>query len=287
MYHPVDDRTGDLRHEAVPAHGVALFEAHLRHLRANYRVVPAAELPGAVAGRRRGERFPAAITFDDDLAVHADKALPVLRRLGLTATFFLSGASLDRPFSFWWERLQRAVDGGVPVPSVAGGSGARPISAAAMRDVADRVIGLGAAERTRWSDALLEELGGELPGAGMRSPDVLALVEAGMTVGFHTRRHDTMPLLDDGELEAALVDGRAELEALAGEPLTVIGYPYGWADGRVGAAARAAGFAVGYTTRAEAVTPSSDRMLLGRLNPSYRSAGHFALQGLFALLRAR
>jgi peptidoglycan/xylan/chitin deacetylase (PgdA/CDA1 family) len=33
--------------------------------------------------------------------------MPVLERHVAPATFFLNGASLERPFAFWWERLQR------------------------------------------------------------------------------------------------------------------------------------------------------------------------------------
>ena len=71
----------------------------------------AADILGAIRSRRRGERFPVAITFDDDLPEHVHEALPALRAAGVKATFFLNGASLDAPHAFWWEDLQRAVDG--------------------------------------------------------------------------------------------------------------------------------------------------------------------------------
>ena len=122
MYHSVDHRRGDPRRELVPPHEAGLFEAQVRFLAKHYRVVPAAGLQDAVRARRRGQRFPAAITFDDDLACHESISLPILRRCGVTATFFLSGASLDRPFSFHFERLQRAHDAGVPgLPAVVTG----------------------------------------------------------------------------------------------------------------------------------------------------------------------
>jgi peptidoglycan/xylan/chitin deacetylase (PgdA/CDA1 family) len=286
VYHIVGDRTGDTATQLVPAHGVRLFEAQLRYLRSRYRVVTAADLPAAVAARRRGERFPAAVTFDDDLAAHAEFALPVLRRVGLSATFFLSGASLEAPFSFWWERLQRAVDEGVPVPPISAHEVARRVAPSEIRRLGVEVEALTPAVRDRWSDELLERLGGEPPDAGMRAAAVSALVAAGMAVGFHTRRHDPMTTLDDEQLASAVRDGRSELEGLAGVPLRVIGYPHGRANGRVASGARAAGFEIGYTTEEVAVVPGSDRLLLGRVNPSYRSAGHLALQLVGMLLRA-
>ena len=125
---------------------------------------------------------------------------------------------------------------------------------------------------------LVEVAGPDPADAGLRRDGVRRLVEAGMTIGFHTRRHDRMPALDDQALAASLRDGRAELDEVVGAPLTVIGYPHGGADERVAAAARDAGFSVGYTTVEHAVTPDDDTLLLGRLNPSYRSPGHFAVQ---------
>jgi peptidoglycan/xylan/chitin deacetylase (PgdA/CDA1 family) len=285
-YHVVADRTGDPATELVPAHGVHLYEAQVRHLSRRYRVVPAADLPAAVAARRRGERFPAAITFDDDLAQHVQVALPVLARVGVTATFFLSGASLTAPFSFWWERLQRAIGAGVPVPSTSPGEPAQTIEPRQIRVIGVAVEKLAPADRERWSGELLAALGTEPAEAGLRAAGVRELAAAGMTIGFHTRRHDSMRALDDAQLAAALSDGRAELEELAGARLTVIGYPHGHADERVAAAAHATGFDVGYTTAEQAVTPASNSMLLGRINPSYRSTGHFAMQLVRALFAA-
>jgi peptidoglycan/xylan/chitin deacetylase (PgdA/CDA1 family) len=103
VYHRVALRTGDPLRELVPAHGVALLERQLAHLGGSYRLVGAAELPDAVRRRRCGQRFPVAVTFDDDGCTHAAHAAPVLRRLGAPATFFLSGGHLDPPFRYWWD----------------------------------------------------------------------------------------------------------------------------------------------------------------------------------------
>ena len=110
VYHRVGDPQGDPERELVPALGTGLFEQQLRHLKARYRIVPASELLAAAHSRRRGQRFPASITFDDDLPSHRRTAAPILMRTGVPAAFFACGASLDRPFAFWWERLQAVAD---------------------------------------------------------------------------------------------------------------------------------------------------------------------------------
>lgn len=290
VYHALDERTGDPAKELVPAHGVGLYETQLRHLERRYQVVSAAKLPEAVSARRRGERFPVAITFDDDLASHVRFALPVLTRLGVPATFFVSGASLSGPFTFWWERLQRAFDrGGREAPEIANALAAVGVERTArpsIHELGRRVEALEPRERDVFA-AALEEAIGDPDDAGMRAADVRALVEGGLEIGFHTRWHDPLPGLADDALSEALREGRSELEELAGRRLATVAYPHGQADARVAAAARDASFELGYTYTQEAVRPDSDAFLLGRINPSLRSSGHLALQVVRALLSAR
>jgi peptidoglycan/xylan/chitin deacetylase (PgdA/CDA1 family) len=279
VYHAVSARQADLERQVDRAHDAALFEAQLRYVSHHYRLVPARELLGAVRARRRGERYPVALTFDDDLPTHAQTAMPALRHAGAPATFFLCGASLGRPFAFWWERLQRAVDRGVDLSEIVG----EPLT--------PRALALRIEEETpRRREELAEQLGrlvGEdPPESGIRATDVRALFEAGFDIGFHTLRHDRLPPLDDALLADALREGRAELENAAGSRLTMIAYPHGRADGRVAGAARAAGFHFGFTGTGDAVTASSDALLLSRIEPAFVDLASFAGQLVDALRRA-
>jgi peptidoglycan/xylan/chitin deacetylase (PgdA/CDA1 family) len=274
-YHAVAPAGGDPARELVPAHSAAMFEAQLRHVRALHRVVPAASLREAALARRRGQRFPVAITFDDDLRSHREAAPPILDRLELPATFFLCGASLSAPFSFWWERLQRAVDRGA-VPAGPEGIHAR----------GREIQALASAERDRVAEELLAQAGPDPEEAGLRAQDVRDLAAAGHEIGFHTRRHDFLPPLDDDALARAMRDGRRELAEASGTEPVAIAYPHGGGDARVAAAARAAGFRLGFTTSEQAVWPDSEPFLLGRLQPSLRSTGDLALR-VAQLLAAR
>ena len=281
VYHAVDHSTGDPKRQLVAPHGTGLFNAQVRHLKRAYRVVPASELVRAVAERRRGQRLPVAITFDDDLASHRALALPILSRAGVVATFFLCGGSLRAPFAYWWERLQVAYDRGVElrtlVPAAIEKEGIWPVAMA--------IEGLEPESRDRVAGDLAATLGPDPGDAGMRAEDIRALVAAGCEVGFHTLRHDRLPPLDDERLAHALTAGRAELESVVGRRLTTMAYPHGYADERVAAAARNAGFETAYTTRSEPVTSTTNPLLAGRMEPSFVSAGHFAVDVIRALLR--
>ena len=261
LYHSIAVRSGDPARELVPPHRVDLFAGQLRHLRRWYRVVDAVDLLEAVRRRRRFGRFPVAITFDDDLQSHVLHALPTLTETGLRATFFICGASLDAPFAFWWERLQRRHDGN--------GSGD-------IHAEAEALIAMSPPER-RAAVAGLEP-DETPPDAGLRRADVRALVESGMTVGFHTRDHEPLSSLDDAALHRALRDGRHELEELVGARLAAIAYPHGARDDRVPAAARAAGFDAGFTASGDAVLPDSDPAAIPRIIPSHESVGRFAVR---------
>ena len=265
--------------------GLHVFERQVRHLRRHYRIVPAPRLLDAVRSRRVGQRFPVAITFDDDLANHVAVALPILRRHATTATFFLGGASLHGPFTFWWERLQRAVDqgvGGLHELVAAESSAARLTQS--LRELARAIVELPPAARDRVAARLSEAVGPDPPDSGLRAEDVRVLASSGMTVGFHTRRHDPLTRLGDDELAQALVDGREALAAIVDAPIDCIGYPHGRADARVAAAAETAGFRTGFTTKHVPVMPDDHPLLQGRIWPSPRSSGVLALQLVHALL---
>jgi peptidoglycan/xylan/chitin deacetylase (PgdA/CDA1 family) len=283
VYHRVGASAGDPELQIDPGVTGPELGRQLRHLRRHYRVVPAAEIVAQAGERRRGRRFPVAITFDDDLASHAHEALPALLKEGLQATFFLCGASLEEPHTFWWEDLQSAVDGRLVAPARLPHVSEPDLLAAldrsprAIRRVASAIERLEPAQRDEVAHALRQAAGPPPEDAGARADDVRALVDAGLEVGFHTLRHDALPALSDTALEQALHDGREQLAAAAGRPLALIGYPHGKADARVAEAARQAGFALGFTTSAGLAGPATDPLLIPRVVPA-SSASAFALQ---------
>jgi peptidoglycan/xylan/chitin deacetylase (PgdA/CDA1 family) len=282
VYHRVGgESSGDPRLQILAAISSREFARHVRHLRRHYRVVPAGELLDAVRRRGRAQRFPVAITFDDDLASHLSDAAPALRGAGVTATFFLGGTSLDGPQPFWWEDLQCAVDERLvtSLPHVA----EKDLHAALGRTpkaifrVAGTIERLDPPQRNEVATTLRAAVGSRNSDRGLRARDVQALASGGFEVGFHTLRHDALPALPDAALEAALRDGRDELAAVAGTAIDVISYPYGKADERVAAAAQAAGFRRGFITGRRAVTADTDPLLVPRVPPA-RSLGKTALR---------
>jgi peptidoglycan/xylan/chitin deacetylase (PgdA/CDA1 family) len=270
VYHRVGGVGGDPDVEILPAVSSEVFGRQLRHLRRHYHVVPAGELLKATRRRRRGRRFPVAITFDDDLACHVREALPALRQEGLTATFFIGGAAFHEPHSFWWEDLQRVIDGrlvapdGIPHTPAADVHAALERSPRAILDLTGKIVRLEPRQKAEVVAALRSAAGPPAADSGLREPDVRAIVAAGCSVGFHTLRHDPLPSLSDAALSEALVDGLEAVAAASGERPEHIAYPHGKADRRVADAARGAGFTLGFTTARGPVTPDTDPFLIPR-----------------------
>ena len=237
----------------VPAVASDVFRRHVAALAEVGEIVPLESLVGGI-GRHARPRF--ALTFDDDHLSHVEHALPILRSLGAPATFFLSGRALHGLGPYWFEVLEREID-------------ARGLAAVAreLSIDADRPEALAVAcERDRSLQARLEDRAGE-PGPRLEHGDIEALAAAGMSVGFHTLRHRILPPLPPDELEADLVEGRRDLEAIVGRRIELFAYPHGKADPRTAAAVRRADYVAAFTGRPSPITRGADPYLLGRWEP--------------------
>jgi len=252
VYHRIDDDAASVE-RLVPSVREAIFRQQLQAVLDAGDVVPLESLLVPSANRRR-PRF--ALTFDDDWPTHHERALPILRRFGLTATFFLSGRSLHGLGALWFEKLDNLI---------------------AMRGIqrAARWLGIDAGNAERLaliceSDPRLQRRLEELPGEGVRHLSraaIRTLTDEGMTVGFHTLHHPLLSHLPDSAVDDALTRGRDELEEAAGRPVRLFAYPHGKADRRAVERLPGAGFVAACTGRPAPVRPGDDPYLLCRWEP--------------------
>jgi peptidoglycan/xylan/chitin deacetylase (PgdA/CDA1 family) len=234
-----------------------------------------------VRTRRRGQRFPVALTFDDDLTSHARIAAPTLKQLSLPATFFLNG-SFGSTTAFWWTELQRAVDELDLSPDALPGIDPAELTAALERRPG--AIRRLAAAIEQAAPVRRAEIAASLGAAGrpaleraFGSEDVRSLASDGFEIGFHTLEHPLLPRLDDAEVQRALTEGRDALASEAGRPITILAYPHGKTDDRVGAAARDAGYALAYAGSGRALRADDDEMSLPRWEPPFSGDADFQL----------
>jgi peptidoglycan/xylan/chitin deacetylase (PgdA/CDA1 family) len=250
----------------VPTVSWVTFRQQIETLRELGDVVPLISLLEAPPAGRR-PRF--ALTFDDDSITHHDVVLPILRELNLAGTFFLCGRSLHGLGPPWFQILDTLVlrSG---ITSVARQLGVAAPNAMALSEACTADPGL---------QRRLEE---ELHRDDLAVPDQLdrrhieSLARAGMTIGFHTLRHRALTGLSEGDVLAALVEGREALEAVIAEPIRLFAYPHGVADVRVAACVRRAGYLGAWTGRPRAIQRGNDPYRLGRWEPGPLSDRNFA-----------
>ena len=221
-----------------------VFEAQMRFMLAHFRPIRATE---ALADNSPGLRF--AVTFDDGTRDNLEIAGPILKRLGIPATFFVVSdfVSTDRPY--WWEELaalmrqsdQPAVDlhaavsevGRCPWPSarVADLSSA-PSRLAATEDVAAHIRSSNPAALNAMMDAVAGTLGIPRRPVGRAYPlmdwdDLRELGDQGHDIGLHTATHPNLALADPACLEAELVGAAHHIEKELGSAPTSFAFPYG------------------------------------------------------------
>ncbi len=179
------------------------------------------------------------ITFDDGYRSCRDVALPILRRLGVPATFFIATAFAAERKLYWWEQIAavlRVARGRVgylsyprPLRIDARDPGARRILDDTVKntrglDLERFLAELRAALGVPWSPEIEAGLAAPLI---MTWDDVRALAAAGMDVESHTRTHRVLETLDRDQLRTELVGSRRDLETELGRPIRALAYPVG------------------------------------------------------------
>jgi peptidoglycan/xylan/chitin deacetylase (PgdA/CDA1 family) len=262
----------------------ALFERQMAFLAERYAVIPLDEVVRCLETQRPFPRRAVAITFDDGYLDNHLAACPILRRHGLTATFFVTAGPVARHERFWVSWLRSAilsardVDGLVRqalISASLGREGRRDRREATIDHVTAHANRLGPMDRdalmVRVATAVDTEGWRESAGADMLRPeDVRAMVGAGMTIGSHTVSHPNLPSLSRQEALRELVDSRRLLEDITGQPVRHLAYPGGPDPTRpiftpeIVALARQAGYSSASSSTHTAVSLKSDPFELGR-----------------------
>jgi peptidoglycan/xylan/chitin deacetylase (PgdA/CDA1 family) len=242
-----------------------------------FNVLP---LDEAAAALERGSMpaRPLAITFDDGYADNATVALPILRRLGLPATFFVATGFLDGG-RMWNDTVIEAVRGapGGTLDLSTQGLGKHAIESPQQQKAAIGAIlallkYLPQDERQSRVDSIAAQAGVALPDDLMMSSDQLrSVAAAGMGIGGHTVSHPILARLDDATAQREIADGRDALQAIVRQPVRLFAYPNGKPNvDYAGAHVRMAkdlGFAAAVSTAAGAARVGDPLHQLPRFTP--------------------
>lgn len=114
MYHNIDANPEGRVDTVTPEN----FDRQMKFLKdGGYRVF---SLWQVVEGLRFGQRFPknsVVLTFDDAMANNFSQALPILKKYGFSATFFVPVGKLGQPGRLTWEEMGRLLADGMDIGS--------------------------------------------------------------------------------------------------------------------------------------------------------------------------
>jgi peptidoglycan/xylan/chitin deacetylase (PgdA/CDA1 family) len=228
---------------------------------------------GDMVARMRSERNPrrwtVAITFDDGYADNLSIGMPVMHRLGVRPTIFLTTRFIADPGHVaWWILLDRIA--ALAPDSLVALAGGEMTPERARNALAARFRGSGAIA----CEALHAELAARVSAAGSPWPspfltrDQIGAAVAEVDFGAHGVSHSALAACAAEELDREVVASRDAVAEWTGRPPAWFAYPYGGrahVDDRGAEAVRRAGFSGAVTLIPGYVTASKDPMRLPRV----------------------
>lgn len=284
MYHRVND-ADDPFFPALPSKA---FEQQVDFVRRAYRVEP---LEDVVRWLRAGApgRPRVAVTIDDGYRDTFDVAFPLLRRMGVPATLFLSTGPVETGVPLWLDHL-RALFKGTTVKAFA----CRTLGVAESRLATDsdrlaamtRVSAILKQRGRRVVDDAIAELVEDLdPEGALTLPACLTWAEVkemaggGIQMGAHTHKHYVLSRLDRSEAREEIARSVRLIEEKVGAAVTTFAYPNGAASDYTPvtkALLAEMGLLAACSTRHGFARPGGDPFELPRLETSERWLPLFA-----------
>lgn len=257
---------------------VKSFDTQMRLIKSVFNVLPLKEAVARLASGTLPARA-ACITFDDGYADNLTFALPLLKKHGLHATFFIATAYLNGGRMFndtVIEAIRRSPLSALNLDELGLGCfdiASHETKAHAIGQILPQVKyrPLDAREKTVARIAELAQCG-PLPNELMLSTEQLkALHAAGMEIGGHTAHHPILANLDTDAVRQEIKAGKEFLEQTLNTRISLFAYPNGkpGADYLPTQAAivRELGFDAAVSTQWGSAIQASDLFQLPRFTP--------------------
>jgi peptidoglycan/xylan/chitin deacetylase (PgdA/CDA1 family) len=264
-YHGVHDGSLPTEHARYSTKHVHVddFRRQLVWLRRHFEVVSLAQVENEVRTGSLPTRR-AAVTFDDGYENNLSVAWPILREMGIPATFFVTVDVVERQRPYDHDRVElvlRCTKQPLVVLSSNGRRVEYPLGSNAERSRAiydmkawlSRLPDEAAAELRRqlidplWEDRFLDAH--RIAYQPLTWPQVRRLADEGAEIGSHTLSHPHLARADDDRVRHELAESRRILAERIGRPVVRLSYPHGSYDPRVKRMAAEAGYVAAYTSR--------------------------------------
>lgn len=253
-------------------------------------------LPEAILAIKENRVPPRAvcISFDDGYRSCHDLALPILKRLGLHATVFVTTGYLDGG-NMWNDRIIEAIrhlpEGPLDLREV--GLGLHPMSGMEERKTIAQKISddskyLPADTRNSVIEKLESLAGLTQDSRLMLTREMIVnLSEQGMEIGGHTVTHPILAKLKDSDARFEIVENKRVLEKIIGKTIALFAYPNGKVhadfDERHITMVKDAGYTAAFTTALGVATSANDFFQIPRSRPWDLTPFIFSVRLLFWL----
>ncbi len=220
-----------------------LFDLQMQFLAENYSVLSIDDAIESVKNKSVPERA-VVITFDDGFKDNYENALPIIKKYGLTATFYITSNPIKQSSSFWVSWMQIIIANADPEKFELLGK---------QFSVPDQVIKAGKNNRQELTSyltikinqasldkkkILFEQIAEILQVAPtdknsitaeimMDEEDVKKMTEQGMTIGSHTVNHPILTSLNEKQILTELVQSKNQLEEITGQTVKHFAHPNG------------------------------------------------------------
>ncbi len=277
LYHGVTDEHGEgifnYRGKFVTTRA---FRAHLTYFKRTFEVVGLAEQVERIKAGTAARTL--SITFDDGYANNYHEAFPILRELGVPATFFVTTDFVDKKQPLPVDIIEYAIGAA---------SGSREDRIKTDLALRQKMKALPVADARALLEEVIRTYGRDLRIDIERTSyrpltwqQVAEMESAGMTFAPHTRTHPILSRLSQSEAREEIVGSKEALAAHAAHPLNIFACPNGGTDDFTAETIeilKTAGFAASLTTDARAIVPTDDAFALPR----------FTMDGANDMSRAR
>lgn len=238
------------------------FAGQIRLIRDRYRIITLTELIDMIDRAAPLGEAAVLIAFDDGYRDHYDIAFPILRDLGVPATFFLPTRFIGGSEIPWWDRIAYIVKAMIKHTITLDHPREMKLDRSQLgrdgliRKLVEIVFAHRDLDISSWLIHLSDRAGvdydlGDLgEGLFMNWDQAREMAAAGMSFGSHSHTHRELSRLTEAEVRDEFHRSKGTIERALGTKIEAIAYPFGRPETLHPATTRLAiesGYRVGFT----------------------------------------
>jgi len=282
MYHSVlEDPSRVVDSLGAMIHPRAVFEGQMELVAREFHPVTLEQVARFVREEGDLPQRSVVVTFDDGYLDNFEMAMPILDRVGVPATFYVTVDCVENRRLPWPSRLRFSfrktsrpswTDGGAKTWELTSESGREK----AYLAVCDRVAQMAGVNLESYVSSVEASLDARLPESSgqlmMNWAQVRGLAEHGHIIGSHTMTHPNMAFVKVEEARREFVESKQHMETRLRTKVTHFSYPCpalfpNWTDATA-EESRRAGYETAVTTSSGLAHRSDNPLLLKRVRPT-------------------